>query len=210
LRAAGACNTDIRSEISAGDPYRLSIVCPEAFGAVNRALRARELLATSRFRARGRLVAMNFTVIPIQPDVTSHVREHCRDPVWGHQTTTQLATGFGPCRSCLRTFREGEEERTLFTHDSYAGISDHTQPGPVFVHAEACEPYASDGFPPELRDLSLTFEAIAPGPRVLAVERIAGGDVEAVIERLLATPGVEHVNVRNTEAGCFVARVDPA
>jgi hypothetical protein len=153
---------------------------------------------------------MNFTVTPIQPDVTAHVRQHGRDPVWGHQTTTQIATGFGPCRACLRTFREGEEQRTLFTHDSYADISDHTQPGPVFIHAQQCEPYAGEGFPPELRGLSLTFEGIATGPRVLAVERTTGDDVDAVIERLLATPEVEHVNVRNTEAGCFVARVSPA
>jgi Protein of unknown function (DUF1203) len=153
---------------------------------------------------------MNFTITPISHEVAAHVREHGHDPVWGHETTTQTATGFGPCRACLRTFREGEEERTLFTHDSYAGISEYTQPGPVFIHTDECAPYADDGFPPELRELSLTFEAIAPGPRVLAVERTAGGDVDALIECLLALPEVEHVNVRNTEAGCFVARVDPA
>jgi hypothetical protein len=30
-----------------------------------------------------------------------------------------------------------------------------------------------------------------------------------VIARLLDLPDVDFVNVRNTEAGCFVARVDP-
>jgi hypothetical protein len=154
--------------------------------------------------------ARTFTVVPIEPSVAAYVREHGRDPVWGHEAKTEVATGFGPCRACLRTFREGAEERTLFTHDSYAGISEYAQPGPVFVHAEECAPYAGDGFPPQLRGLSLTFEAIAPGPRVLAVERTAGGDADAVIERLMAIPEVEHINVRNTEAGCFVARVRPA
>jgi hypothetical protein len=153
---------------------------------------------------------MTYTVTPIDADLAAYVREHGRDPVWGHATTTQVATGFGPCRACLRTFREGEDERTLFTHDSYAGISEYTQPGPVFIHARACASYAGDGFPTELRDLSLTFEAIAPGPRVVGIERTAGGDLDVVIERLLAMPEVKHVNVRNTEAGCFVARVSPA
>jgi hypothetical protein len=152
---------------------------------------------------------LTFTVVPIETEVAAYVREHGRDPVWGHAATTQIATGFGPCRACLRTFREGEEKRTLFTHDSYACISEYTQPGPVFIHADECAPYAGDGFPPELHELSLTFEAIAPGPRVLAVKRTAGGDLDAVIESLLAMPEVEHVNVRNTEAGCFVARVEP-
>jgi uncharacterized protein DUF1203 len=151
-----------------------------------------------------------FTVVPIDAEVSAYVREHGTDPVWGHEAITQFATGFGPCRACLRTFREGEETRTLFTHDSYAGISEYTQPGPVFIHADECAPYEGDGFPAELRDLSLTFEAIAAGPRVLAVERSAGGVVEPIVDLLLAMPEVEHVNVRNTEAGCFVARVSAA
>jgi hypothetical protein len=40
------------------------------------------------------------------------------------------------------------------------------------------------------------------------LERPDGDGVEAVIARLLDLPDVECVNVRNTEAGCFVARVD--
>ena len=43
---------------------------------------------------------------------------------------------------------------------------------------------------------------------MVAAERADGDDVESVIERLLALPGVDYVNVRNTEAGCFVARID--
>ena len=45
---------------------------------------------------------------------------------------------------------------------------------------------------------------------MVALERTDGDDVENVIERLLALPDVDYVNVRNTEAGCFVARVDHA
>jgi hypothetical protein len=151
---------------------------------------------------------VQFSVRPLPQEVAAHVREHGRDPVWGHAAATQPATGFGPCRLCLRTFREGEL-RTLFTHDTYAGAAELPQPGPVFVHAGGCEPYDGDGFPPELGPLSLTFEAVAAGPRVVALERTRGEGVEAAIERLLALPEVELLNVRNTEAGCFVARVEP-
>jgi hypothetical protein len=59
-----------------------------------------------------------------------------------------------------------------------------------------------------LRSLELTFEAVAGGPRVVALERTAGDGAERAIGRLLDFAGVEYVNVRNTEAGCFVARVD--
>jgi hypothetical protein len=148
-----------------------------------------------------------FTVTALPQDVADHVREHGRDPVWGHQAVTQPATGFGPCRLCLRTFREGEELRVLFTHDTYAGVAEFPQPGPVYIHADDCERYESRGFPSDLRTLKLTFEGIAAGPRVVAVERTEGEGVEQAIGPLLDLPEVEYVHVRNTEAGCFVARV---
>jgi hypothetical protein len=149
-----------------------------------------------------------FVVRALPTDAVAHVRQHGRDPIWGHPTLTQPATGFGPCRSCLRRFREGEEMRILFTHDTYAGVAEYPQPGPVYIHADDCDRYSGDGFPLELRDLKLTFEGIAEGPRVIALERTESGDVEAAIDRLLDLPEVGFVNVRNTEAGCFVARLD--
>jgi hypothetical protein len=153
-------------------------------------------------------IATRFVVEALPQEVAAHVREHGRDPVWGHAARTELATGFGPCRLCLRTFREGEEDRILFTHDTYAGVEEFPQPGPVYVHADECERYAADGFPPELRALGLTFEAVAHGPRVVALEHTGGDGADDVIARLLAMPGVDYVHVRNTEAGCFVARIN--
>jgi hypothetical protein len=154
-------------------------------------------IATARFIAEGMPEA-----------VAAYVREHGRDPIWGHAAVTQPATGFGPCRLCLRAFDEGEP-RTLFTYDSYAGVERFPQPGPVYVHAGACEPYDGDGFPPDLRELKLTFEAVAAGPRVVTLERTDGGEIEDTIARQFDLPGVDYVNVRNTEAGCFVARISP-
>ena len=149
-----------------------------------------------------------FRVTAISQEVADHVRAHGRDPTWGHPARTELATGFGPCRLCLHTFRAGEEERTLFTHDSYAGGAEFPQPGPVFIHADECQRYDGDGFPPGLRPLALTYEGVAAGPRVIALERTHGEGVEDAISRLLDLDEVGYVNVRNTEAGCYVARVD--
>ena len=149
-----------------------------------------------------------FAVHALPQDVAMHVRGHGRDSVWGHAAVTEPATGFGPCRLCLRTFREGEELRILFTHDTYAGVSEFAPPGPVFIHADDCSRYDGDGFPPELRGLELTFEGVAAGPRVVALERTMGDDAVRAIENLLRIPEVDYVNVRNSGAGCFVARVD--
>jgi hypothetical protein len=154
--------------------------------------------------------ATRFTVQALPQDVAAYVREHGRDPVWGHAAPTEPATGFGPCRQCLRTFREGAEMRVLFTHDTYAGVAEFPQPGPVYIHEDDCDRYDDAGFPPDLRTLELTFEGVASGPRVVALERTDGDRAEAAIARLLALPEVDFVNVRNTEAGCFVARVEHA
>lgn len=153
-------------------------------------------------------IATRFVVQALPQELAAHVREHGRDPRWGHAAVTETATGFGPCRVCLRTFREGDERRTLFTHDTYAGVAEFPQPGPVYIHADGCRRYDGYGFPPDLRELKLTFEGVAAGPRVVALERTEGGDVEAVIARLIELPEVAFVNVRNTEAGCFVARIE--
>ena len=149
----------------------------------------------------------HFAVDALPQEIATYVRENGRDPVWGHPVLTEPAAGFGPCRLCLRTFGEGEEMRTLFTHDSYAGVAEFPQPGPVYIHAQNCERFDGDGFPSDLPALELTFEGVAAGPRVVALERTHGEGVEGAITRLLDLPDVDYVNVRNTEAGCFVARV---
>ena len=66
-------------------------------------------------------------------------------------TATPLATGFGPCRVCLRTFREGKELRTLFTDDSYAGVAEFPQPGPLDIHTDSCDRYEGGEFSREAR-----------------------------------------------------------
>jgi Protein of unknown function (DUF1203) len=153
--------------------------------------------------------ATRYSVRALPQEVADHVREHGRDPIWGHAAVTAPATGFGPCRLCLRTFREGEL-RTLFTHDTYTGVAPFPQPGPVYIHADGCSRYEDEGFPPDLAPLDLTFEAVADGPRVTALERATGADADEVLARLLDFREVDYVNVRNTEAGCFVARVERA
>jgi hypothetical protein len=159
------------------------------------------------------IASNRFAVRALPQDVANYVREQGRDPIWGHPALTQPATGFGPCRLCLRTFREGEEMRTLFTYDTYAGVAEFPQPGPVYIHADDCGRYDGDGFPPELRALELTFEGVAAGPRVVALERTNGEDIDSAIGRLLDLAEVDYVNVRNTEAAASspastAARVD--
>jgi hypothetical protein len=54
----------------------------------------------------------------------------------------------------------------------------------------------------------LTFEGYGADRWIVARERVTDGEVETAIERLLADPEVQYIHVRNTEAGCFIARVE--
>ena len=84
-------------------------------------------------------------------------------------------------------------------------------PGPVYIHAEKCERYSENGgFPPALRNSPRTLNAYAKGRRLVAVEYVANGNVDAGIEKLLAREDVVYIHVRSTTAGCYTFRIERA
>ena len=114
----------------------------------------------------------SFRVVPIPADVAAEVRDTLLAPGYGHPAHVEVASGYGPCRACLRTFREGAEARVLFTWDAFSGVEAYPSPGPVFIHRDACEPWSGEGVPPELRRLPLMLEGYAAGRWLVArVER---------------------------------------
>ncbi|HWM92041.1 MAG TPA: DUF1203 domain-containing protein [Thermoanaerobaculia bacterium] len=151
-----------------------------------------------------------FRVVGIPEEMARQARAEMRSPQYGHPAHTEVAKGYGPCRSCLQKFQTGRDERLLFTFNPFAGLDPYPSPGPVFIHREECPTYDAPAFPPQLRDLPLTFEGYGRDRWIVARERVADGEVEPAIERLLAREDVEYVHVRNTEAGCFIALVGRA
>ncbi len=150
-------------------------------------------------------------IVAIPTEVAEAVRATLRAPVYGFPAHAEVATDAAPCRHCLRAFVAGEDRRILFTYDRFAGVESLPQPGPVYVHAEACARYSEDaGFPEELRGSPRTVEAYARGRRLLAQEHVADGEFEPAIEKLLAHPNVDYLQVNSTTAGCFTFRIERA
>lgn len=148
-------------------------------------------------------------IVAIPTAVVESVRATMRAPDYGHPAHTEVATGHGPCRHCLRTFAVGAERRILFTYDRFAGIESLPLPGPIYVHAEACERYPEGaGFPDDLRPHSLTLDAYARGRRLVTQEYVTDGNVEKVIEKLLEQLEVDYIQVCDTEAGCYDFRIE--
>ncbi|HET6628370.1 MAG TPA: DUF1203 domain-containing protein [Woeseiaceae bacterium] len=144
------------------------------------------------------------------PDaIAAEVRETLRTPEYGHPAHREVATGYGPCRQCLRTFAIGEEERILFTYQPFRETGSLPAPGPVFIHAEACEGYDSSTLPPDFRKLPLVFEAYRNGGWLVAQERVGPDASSAELPgAMFDENGADYVHIRNGEAGCFMARVD--
>jgi len=152
-----------------------------------------------------------FRVVAIPTPVALKVRATRTSPGYGHPAHVEVATGHGPCRHCLASFRVGEERRVLFTWDAFAGVETLPAPGPVFIHEEPCERYREDaGFPADLRSHALTLDAYARGQGFRAQRHAGPGEAEAVLADLLGQKGVDYVHVRDTEAGCFDFRVERA
>jgi hypothetical protein len=150
----------------------------------------------------------SYSVKALPADLAQQVRETLKSPQYGHPVYAEMATGYGPCRSCLRKFRAGSEERLLFTYNPFAGWAPLPLPGPIFIHREDCSRYENAGFPPELVDLPLVLDAYDKDGWCLSREPVRNSDVEGAIERIFAKVDVEYIHVRNAEAGCFIARIE--
>ena len=150
-------------------------------------------------------------VVAIPTEVAEKVRTTLRAPVYGFPAHAELATDDAPCRHCLRAIVANKHRRILFTYDRFAGVESLPQPGPIYVHADACSRHSEDaGFPEELRGSPRTIEAYARGRRLVAQEYVADGKFEPAIEKLFAHSEVDYLQVHSTTAGCFTFRIERA
>ena len=152
-----------------------------------------------------------YRVVAISEGLAEKVRSSRRSPGYGHPVYAEVATGYGPCRLCLRDFEVGVERRLLFTLDPFHGLELFPLPGPVFIHENECDRHPEHaGFPEDLLSHALTLEAYGRGRVLRAEERISGGDgeVEGAIARLLERGDVDYLHVRDTEAGCYDLRIE--
>jgi len=150
-------------------------------------------------------------VIAMPTEIADAVRNTHKDPRYGHPAHTEIAGQGAPCRHCLQIIAAGSEKATLFTYDAFEGSESLPLPGPVYIHAEACERYPEDGgFPAILRKSPRTLNGYARGRRLVATEYVENADVDAGIEKLFTRTDVDYIHVRSTTAGCYTFRIERA
>jgi len=151
---------------------------------------------------------MRYKVVPIQSEIARSVRENMVSAQYGHPAFADVAKGYGPCRQCLKTFIKGAEERILFTYNAFENLSNLPLPGPIYIHKNECEPFDAKGFPPGLIDLPLLFESYGDESRLIKREAMKKEEIESQITGIMDLEDVNYINLRNAEAGCFVARIE--
>ena len=150
---------------------------------------------------------MEIQAIAVPTEIAEQVWETMKSPGYGHPAFTSVAKGHGPCRHCLKPFRIGEEQRTLFTYNPFYEDGMIPLPGPVFVHTQRCERFAAEsGYPAELLPYGAVLDAYDAEQRVIARRRVTDGGHEAAIMEMLEDKAVRYVMVRDLKAGCFDLR----
>jgi hypothetical protein len=151
----------------------------------------------------------SFRVMAIPTETAEEVRATLKAPRYGFPVHTEMASDEAPCRHCLRLTTPRQDERILFTYDCFDGVEQLPLPGPVYIHAESCERYAENGgYPEELRNRRITFNAYGDGRRLLGQRYVEDGRVEKTIEELFTDADVRYLHVRSTSAGCYTFRIE--
>ena len=150
-----------------------------------------------------------FRVVAISSEVAEQVRNTGKSPNYGFPAHREVAAGRAPCRHCLKLIRKGEEELLLFTYDPFRELGQPPLPGPVYIHAENCARHPeSDVIPEEYRGRLLTLEGYGDDRALVKELRVKDGAEEHAAAQLFSEANIRYVNVRSTEAGCFLFRLE--
>lgn len=151
----------------------------------------------------------SYRVVAIPSEVAEQVRSTGKSPNYGFPAHREIAAGRAPCRHCLKLIRNNEEELLLFTYDPFRELGEPPLPGPVYIHATACPRHPeSNVIPEDYRGRLLTLEGYGENRALVKEIRVSEGAEERAAEQLFAEEKIRYVNVRSTEAGCFLFRLE--
>jgi uncharacterized protein DUF1203 len=178
-----------------GDGYS-GIRCPNSVDAQRHFARLATLMKTSNFR-----------VVPLRTDVAEAARRAAASSAPDHRVVTVDSLKGYPCRHCLR-WAKPDERVILFPFAAIPSGHPYAESGPVFVHEESCERYASTtDFPADFRN-GRVFRAYTSNYDMIDAEVVNGSEPEAVVEKLLQSPETAFVDARSVTRGCFTFRME--
>src|SRR6476619_3469845 len=116
-----------------------------------------------------------------------------------------------PCRRCLRDAAPGDL-LALASYDPFLVRSPYAGDGPVCVHADGCEPFASEpgAVSEQVSRRILSVRAYDADAMLTDATVLEGEQFRERAEALLADPEVALLHVHFAGPGCFAVGVDRA
>ena len=154
-----------------------------------------------------------FKIVSLSKEYAAKIRETNKDD-FGHDVTAHIATGKGPCRVSLKPFVTGKDVRLLFSHSPFSIDNAFNQPGPIFIHKNEVAPYSDiHRFPPEIKadkeSFPLSLIGYSKDQQMVFTRLVGDDDIDALIQKIFdEQPGIEYLHARNSEACCFICRIE--
>jgi hypothetical protein len=154
-----------------------------------------------------------FKIIPLSKEYAATIRAK-RVDAFGNIVTARLATGKGPCRVSLKPFIVGKDERLLLSHSPFEIDNAFNQPGPIFIHSDAVEPYTDiHRFPAAIKadkeSFPLSLIGYSEDQSMVFTQLVGEDDVDVLIQKIFdELPEVAYLHARNSEACCFICKIE--
>ena len=147
--------------------------------------------------------------LPFDRDFVASVRSGGGD-AYGLPAERATSDGPGnPCRSCLRDVPDGAAMLILAARP-FPEPQPYAETGPIFLCADACEPWAGEGLPPVLRTSpNFLLKGYSADHRIVygTGHVTPASAVESYAAHLLARPEIAYVDVRSARNNCFLTRI---
>ncbi|WP_029270076.1 DUF1203 domain-containing protein [Flavobacterium sp. KJJ] len=154
-----------------------------------------------------------FKIVPLCKEFVSQIRKTNIDN-FGNQVYEQLAAGKGPCRISLKPFIVGQDVRLVFAYSPFSENNAFNQSGPIFINKEEVEQYSDIyNFPTELKadkeNFPLSLIGYSKEQKMIFTKLVGDNDIDLLIAEIFETKSdVEYLHARNSEACCFICKIE--
>ena len=149
-------------------------------------------------------------VIAIPSEFAEAARSNAADALGNVLEPEVQQTAGNPCRHCLRRARAGER-LTLFSHSPFERQNPYKEHGPIFVHSDGCERYATPHeLPADFVNGQIVLRAYDREQRIARVAVVVDGSANLRAEQLLSDPEIAFLHARSFTHGCYLFRIDRA
>jgi hypothetical protein len=135
------------------------------------------------------------------PEAIAEEARRTRTDAFGHHL--HVVREAAPCRVCL-SISSQPEDLILLSYRPLADTGPYAEVGPIFVHAERCEPYSkSETFPPDFASRPLVLRAYGYEGQIVSALVAEPGEAPQRASELLSDPAVAEIHVRHISYTCF-------